>query len=259
MIVVLRYAVPVFTSMKHDVENYSRNFVTDRQAAFKQFVQNTEKQHFFLKHNFSKIVDSSLRSHIINPVNAISHMKNVLNRTGSAMLLSNEVVSRGATVSSSVRGNLAPVEVIINGKNKDWLKDRWQAAKNMQGVPIPGEHWVQLDFRKTVKEINSIVLDWETAFANKYAIEVSDSEGGWSTLYSRGFTPKESPAPKYVGLVCGNARRDAATRKKHVVVTINCQRSGDKRSSISSFRVKMIPGTKWGVSLWEVDVLGKFL
>lgn len=259
MIVVLRYVVPVFTSMKHDVENYSRNFVSDRQAAFKQFVQNTEKQHLFLRQNFSKIVDASLRSHIINPANAMSRMKNVLNRTGSAMLLFNEVVSNGATVSSSVRGNLAPVEVIINGKKENWLKDRWQAAKNMQGVPIPGEHWVRLDFRKNVKEIKSIVLDWETAFANEYVIEVSDSEGGWATLYSHGLTPKEGPAPKYVGLVCGVAKRDAVTTKKHVVDTVNCQRSGNKRSSIPSLRIKMIPGTNWGVSLWEVDVLGKFL
>eukprot|EP01043_Picozoa_sp_COSAG02_P090252 COSAG02_NODE_27131_length_616_cov_1.139265_1_plen_60_part_00 len=32
-------------------------------------------------------------------------------------------------------------QVITHSQSVDWLKDRWQAAKDMNGTPIPGKHW----------------------------------------------------------------------------------------------------------------------
>merc|ERR1712137_181228 len=55
-------------------------------------------------------------------------------------------LSLGQLVQSDVRGNLGPAEVVTRGAPaRDWLKDRWQAAKDMSGAPLPGEHWLSVD------------------------------------------------------------------------------------------------------------------
>ena len=42
----------------------------------------------------------------------------------------------------SVRGNLGPCDVVIQGApGSDWLKDRWQAASDMGGTAIKGRHY----------------------------------------------------------------------------------------------------------------------
>ncbi len=65
---------------------------------------------------------------------------------------------------SDVRGNLAHATVVTNEAAQvlllllllllfslckmtfvqDWLKDRWQAAADMNGTPLPGPHWLQV-------------------------------------------------------------------------------------------------------------------
>ena len=81
-----------------------------------------------------------------------------------------DIAKLAVKVTSSVRGNLGPPNVVINGKSNDWLKDRWQAAKNMQGVPIPGRHFIQLTFDKSISRITSITLDYETAFSKSFVV-----------------------------------------------------------------------------------------
>jgi hypothetical protein len=70
----------------------------------------------------------------------------------------------------------------------NWLKDRWQAAKNMNGHPIPGAHWLEIDIGEEItiydgSGINSnanantsrllrFVIDWEDAYSNFWTIEV---------------------------------------------------------------------------------------
>ena len=46
---------------------------------------------------------------------------------------------------------------ITDGKNEDWLRDRWQAAKDMTGKPIDGNQWVMLDLSKRA-QITRLVL-----------------------------------------------------------------------------------------------------
>ena len=46
---------------------------------------------------------------------------------------------------------------ITDGKNADWLRDRWQAAKDMTGKPIAGKQWVMLDLSKRA-QITRVVL-----------------------------------------------------------------------------------------------------
>ena len=44
----------------------------------------------------------------------------------------------------------------------------------MHGKQIPGEHWIQLEFKENTGVVaDKIVLDWETAYADEYVLEAS--------------------------------------------------------------------------------------
>jgi hypothetical protein len=63
------------------------------------------------------------------------------------------LLSAGAAVTTDTRGNLGPPEVMTQAvPGTDWIKDRWQAASDMGGTAIPGEHWVVIDLGKKVKQ-----------------------------------------------------------------------------------------------------------
>ena len=49
-----------------------------------------------------------------------------------------------AQVTASVRGNLGDAQVVVDPSTKDWLKDRWQAASDMNGTPIKGLHFLKI-------------------------------------------------------------------------------------------------------------------
>ena len=59
-----------------------------------------------------------------------------------------DLLSKGRPVTASVHGQLGPPSVITNESIANWLTDRWQAALNMKGEPIPGEHWVEIDLQR---------------------------------------------------------------------------------------------------------------
>ena len=73
-----------------------------------------------------------------------------------------QLISAGRPASSDVRGNLGPARVVTSEVVKDWLKDRWQAAKNMKGEPIPGPHWIEVDLGRSCT-CSRFVIDFETA------------------------------------------------------------------------------------------------
>lgn len=83
-----------------------------------------------------------------------------------------ELLSTGRTVMADVHGNLGPPSVLTDAKAPvEWLTDRWQAAANMQGEPIPGEHWVSIDLGRPCA-ISRVVLDWETAWSSHWQLQV---------------------------------------------------------------------------------------
>ena len=103
------------------------------------------------------------------------------------------LLSEGATVTTSVRGNLGPASTITDSKNADWLRDRWQAAKDMTGKPIPGPQWVMIDLGRRA-QLTRLVLDWETAYGKAYTIEVSeDGKGHWRQIYHTDSAPVRQP------------------------------------------------------------------
>ena len=171
-----------------------------------------------------------------------------------------------------VHGNLGPVSVVLQAKpGTDWIHDRWQAASNMHGKQIPGEHWIQLEFQDTEVVVDRIVLDWETAYADEYILEGSsepitndkakDQTKVW-TLFD-GRRKKADAADMRSVSESGRSPGVAEKRPLHVVHDI--QLSNSKNNNISEVKHKPIrylrlhilkSVTGWGVSLWQFDVYG---
>ncbi|MBD8078580.1 discoidin domain-containing protein [Cellulosimicrobium arenosum] len=85
--------------------------------------------------------------------------------------------------------------------------------------------WIQVDLG-SVHDIDRVDLDWETAYASGYRIEVSSDGSSWSTAYST--TTGEGGDESLDLDTSGRYVRLAATRR----------------------------ATQWGVSLWELQVFG---
>ena len=62
------------------------------------------------------------------------------------------------------------------------LRDRWQAAKDMTGKPIPGPQWVMIDLGRRA-QLTRLVLDWETAYGKAYTVELSEDGKGKPPRY----------------------------------------------------------------------------
>lgn len=75
------------------------------------------------------------------------------------------VISDQCSVTASTMGNLGPPSVVTSDSIMDPLRDRWQAASDLNGTPIPGPQWLEIDLKQTCIA-ERFVIDWETAFAN---------------------------------------------------------------------------------------------
>jgi hypothetical protein len=155
------------------------------------------------------------------------------------------LLSEGKRATSDVRGNLADASVVTLGRPPgDWLTDRWQAASDMVGTPIPGEHWVEVDLGEA-HELTRFVIIWEKAFATKYQVRGRLYEdAGWADLA---------------------AGRDAASPhrdEKHVVHVLDATKTqcGGASCLVRARFVRLVisePATQWGASVWRFEVYGK--
>jgi hypothetical protein len=92
------------------------------------------------------------------------------------------LLSAGRPVQASARGNLGPPGVVTSEAVADWLADRWQAAANMQGEPLPGEHWLEVDLGAP-HSLSRVLIDFEKAFAVSYTVQSRLAQGeGWGTV-----------------------------------------------------------------------------
>ena len=174
------------------------------------------------------------------------------------------LLSEHKVVTTDVKGNLGPGSVIVDSKNKDWLRDRWQAAADMQGTPIPGAHWVIIDLGKPA-QLSRVVLDWETAFAKGYDIEVSDEgklESVWRKIYTTTDANGEQASPKHVvhSIVLGGSEEVSiggrATGQEKLDDAVHTERQGRYvRIAIPANGL----GTQYGASLWEVRIFGMWV
>jgi len=156
-------------------------------------------------------------------------------------------LSGGCPAQADVRGNLGPASVVtkvVPGGN--WLKDRWQAARDMSGTPLSGEHWLEVDLKKARRQLTRIVLDFETAHAKDYVLETSSTHGGpWHVLAR----VLESRAAE--GAYTLNVRK----RHQHVVHTLEGRSSWHASRFVRARFQK--PASWWGISVWRFRMFGR--
>lgn len=146
------------------------------------------------------------------------------------------LLSFNRPVTSDVRGNLGSPSVVTNENVNDWLKDRWQAAKNMNGEPIPGEHWLEIDLQR-VCMIHRLLIDWEDAYSDAWTLK------GWI-----GNTWGE--------LVTSTHARTTSRSKQHLVQEVSISPNNQK---LRVQKVRLVihhPSTRWGVSIWRLQLWG---
>jgi len=154
------------------------------------------------------------------------------------------------TVSADTRGNLGPASVVVQDPpGDDWIKDRWQAASDMGGTAIPGQHWLLLNLGRPVRA-KTAVLDWEAAYADWYKLEARiDSSAPWRLLYDGKKEPERRTTAK-VGQSPGHGV--APDTPLHVIHTVplaqDAGRFQELRLTIET------PAAGWGVSLWQLDL-----
>lgn len=165
--------------------------------------------------------------------------------------------SQDVKVTADVRGNLGPIEVIKQANpGTNWIKDRWQAASDMHGTAIKGQHWVTLEFSSpSTINVSKVVIDWEAAYAKFYRLEGKQTDhGNWCILYdgndnSEEFRRKvketgQSPGVKF-------------KMPLHVIHTIDLHDISDKCPSLRYLRLFINKSEMgWGVSIWQFDVYG---
>ena len=223
---------------------------------------------------------------IRNSPMAISHAHLLSRQKKSTETNSIDVENtRKVTITTDVRGNLGPPEVMIqDSPGKDWIHDRWQAASNMHGTAIPGSHWVQLEFSEPII-INKVILDWEAAHADDYVlygsmdpITIGNDKKSLTTdqinnQQVQTLFDGTIPQQRKSSLSVEETGQSPGVKTKtplHVIHTISIQSTSDimqlqserddKGRWIKYLKVWIQrPGKHgWGVSLWQIDVYGLY-
>lgn len=171
-------------------------------------------------------------------------------------------------VTSDVKGNLGPASVIVQDPpGKNWIKDRWQAAGDMHGTALPGQHWVVLDFGEGASiHVTKVLIDWEAAFAKNYRIEgaqtiethskINASESEWCVLFDGN---DDSQKKKRVVEEYGQSPGVKFKMPLHITHTIHLEDAATGMSCPPLRYLRVFinkPGRGWGVSIWELDVYG---
>ena len=205
-------------------------------------------------------------------------------KKGAAMKSIDDKDTHKVTITTDVRGNLGPPEVMIqDSPGKDWIHDRWQAASNMHGTAIPGSHWVQLEFSQPIF-VSKVILDWEAAHADDYVlygsmdpITIGNDKKSLATDQIKNHQVQTlfdgtNPRQRKSSLSVEESGQSPGVKTKtplHVIHTISIQstseivqlqRRADKGRWIKYLKVWIQrPGKHgWGVSLWQIDVYGLY-
>uniref|UniRef100_A0A7S0DU09 F5/8 type C domain-containing protein n=1 Tax=Hanusia phi TaxID=3032 RepID=A0A7S0DU09_9CRYP len=170
------------------------------------------------------------------------------------------LISEGKPATSDVNGNLGKAQVVTSESVSDWLKDRWQAAKDMSGNPIEGEHWIEVDLQSPAI-VTSVLIDWEAAFSDDYSLSgrmLSNEE--WKVLFDSKSSHFNSstPAPKHVHHTFEIPQLEGEGAATHLT-----SYGADCYAPTRAVRyVRLLirkPSTSWGVSIWRLQIYGKQL
>lgn len=180
---------------------------------------------------------------------------------------------------------------MTNDLDSDWLKHRWQIAKDMSGSPLPLPQYIDLQLVSNeaagVVFVNRVRLDWETAFARAYKIQVATA---LRTPFRSGIDrllggAAEAAANEWTTIYEELSGSASSSRHQHIVHDINLLRTESQRTSAQQMIAKLIPsaasapalasgvgigyparyirlwlienGAPWGSSLWRFEVYGR--
>lgn len=181
------------------------------------------------------------------------------------MLIPHEGASGASSVfgvaTASVRGNLGPPSSVLTDAVDNWLTDRWQVAGDMSGTPLPLPQWIQIDFMRSVDGVSTpahvcvdhVLLDWETAFASEYTLEMQDGVSPtWHAIFFEHAGLAGGPSDKHVlhAITPSQLQQSAAS-------SLASDADDASRPCGTSIRLKIIRnGAAWGASLWRFQVFG---
>jgi anti-anti-sigma factor len=156
-------------------------------------------------------------------------------------------------VASSVQSSSYPASQAVDGS----LSTRWSSA-------FSDPQWIYVDLGST-HNISKVVLDWETAYAKAYRIQVSNDAANWTTIYSTStgtggvndLTGLHGSG-RYVRMYgttrgthgasrAGMKRRPRQRRERRKRLTVRRRRKAGRSRGHAR---------KWGYSLWEFSVYG---
>lgn len=223
-----------------------------------EFTLKQDELKSILKKN--SLANENLDSVVIDKKNLRGDPFKVIEKPREAVIQEPTVLSLGRPATADVLGNLAPPDVVTNEDVADWLKDRWQAAKDLTGAPIPGEHWLEIDLQR-VCTITKVLIDWEKAYSDSY------------TVVGRAYIKKPNDLGAmalqevWVVLATSKQARLLAMDKMHVIheVMVNNEvtvyQHPERRMSIPPIRfVRLIihkpAHQQWGSSVWRFVVHG---
>jgi hypothetical protein len=159
------------------------------------------------------------------------------------------LLSAGRPARASARGNLGPPSVVTENSVVDWLKDRWQAARDMYGTPLKGPQWVAIELaQRCVPE--RVILDWETSYADDYEFQVRIAIGTgdtWAPVKTKRSSRDKSQKQHIVDVLSVD---DAAQAQLRATSAAEPQLTHEFRVYIQR------PATQWGVSLWRFELWG---
>jgi hypothetical protein len=177
------------------------------------------------------------------------------------------LISLDKPVTSDVKGNLVAASVLtkddslvsqhMNGasdmdRNLIWLQERWQAARNMKGEPIPGRHWVEIDLQGEnvmSSAIKKVELHWESAFAAHFTLLGRSADGqSWYKIGDQRDVVRTLRRPQHVVMTLGNLPSPHSYLGRLPV-------HAGEHGLIRYLRLMLIkPGSRWGYSLWRVKI-----
>ena len=164
------------------------------------------------------------------------------------------LLSAHRPVTSDVRGNLGEPSVVTDESVADWLKDRWQSARNMRGEPIPGEHYLEIDLGESSSTFTKVLLDWEDAYCDSYSIFAHNGEGHQPGSLA-GFRDWKK-------IASGKDAQITRPSKQHIIHELSIPQpspahSRKKKRQYRYVRLVMhAPSTQWAPSLWRFQVYG---
>jgi len=177
-----------------------------------------------------------------------------------------ELLSTNCPATSDVRGNLGPASVITNESVKDWLKDRWQAAKDMSGTPILGEHWLEVDLTRSCF-IHKILIDWESAFSDAWTIrgfvplghsQLSVKQDAKAEPAIREQDGKQVSGRWVILARSSDIMKPVSLSHQHVVQTVEVPRSTSDSVPLRFIKLEIHrPSRQWGSSVWRIQIWGK--